>query len=229
MNKLEKLTPFEVVTEPDWKEKFGTARQYQHMVKMSFAQGAAFMILCGAELHRLKKELGETRGKHGKSNNVVTFSELANKYAGVTSMTAWRYEQMFQAAKKRVPLLNAEELLNTPLGLLPELKQQKLLEAVNKVTDGYTAQQLMWDWGIAKRCGTGREQGCKAGGNSTARNPINIDTEAFNQFALNVNLFCDPADRTMPVIETPELSSLVNSLKILTRRLEEMIGNRKNQ
>jgi hypothetical protein len=142
----------EVVTEPDWPEKFSTARQYQHMVKMSFAQGAAFMILCGAELARLKRELGETRGgDHSKSFNVETFADMAERHAGVSKSTAWRYEQMFQCAKKRIPLLNAEELLTTPLGMLPELKQQKLLEAVNKVTDGHTAQQLMWDWGIARK------------------------------------------------------------------------------
>lgn len=142
----------QVVIEPGLEAKFATAKTYYTMSKLSMAQSVAFMILTGFELKRLRKEIGETRGgdHKTKSINVDTFASVVEKILGISKMTAWRFEQMADAAKKRLPALDAKTLMETPLGDLPELKQRALLNAVTKVTDGQTAQQCMWDWGIAK-------------------------------------------------------------------------------
>jgi hypothetical protein len=224
----DKTQALEIVTEPDWQEKFSTARQYHSMVGISLAQGAAFMILCGAELHRLKRELGETRGRRGNTANVCSFSQLAQQNTGISERTVFNYLALYQGAKKRLPLLNVQELLNTPIGKLPELKRQQLLEAVKKITDGQTAQQLMWDWGITKTGGTGRQQGCDAGGNSTVSTG-DLDLTGFDDFFVDVNQFCWEGDEVMAGTDSPKLFSLVTSLKVLTARLEKILAARKRK
>jgi hypothetical protein len=127
------------------------------MARLSMSQSVAFMILCGAEIHRLWRELGFSHGGkraratlQGANVGPLTIEVMAERYAGISRRSAFRYRAMAEAARKRIPQLDSELLLNTPLGQLPELRQRALLDAVHKVTDGETAQQLMWDWGIAK-------------------------------------------------------------------------------
>lgn len=149
----------EVVTESGMEavaQQFAQARTFHQMAKVAAAQSVAFMILCGHELNRLHKELGferggARRGEAFQSANVCTlkFEDMAEQFAGVSRRTAYNYRQMASEARKRIPLLNADELLSTPLALLPEPRQENLLKAVHKATDGKTAQQLMWDWGLA--------------------------------------------------------------------------------
>lgn len=140
--------------EPEIAEQFTQARVYNQMARISAAQSVAFMILCGHELNRLHKALGFERGRPSADKSAngcrFKFGDLAERFAGVSERTARNYRAMADAAKKRIPQLNAEELLQTPLAELPELRQQELLQAVHKATDGQTAQQLMWDWGLAK-------------------------------------------------------------------------------
>ncbi len=149
------LPPEGTTLEPTVAEKFAPVRQYDRAAKLSFAQGAAFMVLAGVELLRLKKELGVKRGGNRKdqSQNVLTLNwrEAVEQNCGFSYQTGLNYMAMAEAAKKRIPLLSTLPLLTTPLGELPELQQSQLLESTRKVTDGHTAQQLMWDWGIAKK------------------------------------------------------------------------------
>lgn len=132
-------------------EEFSQARTYLHAAKLAMAQSAAFMVLAGAELERLFKTTNRQQGRHLSRVKGENWDELCQRELGISESTAWRYREMFKAAKKRVPLLNAAQLLDTPLRDLPELKQAQLLEAVQKVTDGETPRQLMMEWGITKK------------------------------------------------------------------------------
>lgn len=145
-------TPLAIIVEPELEQQFSTAKTYYEMSKVSMAQSVAFMVLLGFELKRIKKLIGETRGRPGDeiSSNVETYYGTVDRLLGISKTQAWRFEQMADGAKRRLPVLNAELLLTTPLGDLPELKRRELLNAVSKITDGKTAQQCMWDWGIAK-------------------------------------------------------------------------------
>ncbi|MBI4024821.1 MAG: hypothetical protein HY360_07545 [Verrucomicrobia bacterium] len=143
----------EIVVEPGITEQFAQARTYLQMAKLSFSQGAAFMILTGFELKRLYKLHGIRRGKPRNCRNVaiIKWEPLIKRELQISLDTALRYMQMADAAKKRLPNINADELLSTPLKDLPDLRRQTLIASVQKITDGETAQQLMWDWGIAKK------------------------------------------------------------------------------
>ena len=134
-------------------QQFAKARTFFQAAKVAAAQSVAFMILCGHELNRLHKELGFERGRPSAekcaNGGTIKFEDLAERYAGLPPRTAYRWRELAREARKRIPLLDAEEMLSTPLAMLPEPRQENLLKAVQKATDGKTAQQLMWDWGLA--------------------------------------------------------------------------------
>lgn len=150
-----------IVVAPTQAEDFAKTRTFLQAAKASMAQGVAFMVLAGAELERLHKLYGIRPGRPAlnspnagginSANAGGSWAEVIKRELGIGEETARRYREMFKAARKRVPLLDADELLDTPMRDMPELKQKQLLAAVQKVTDGQTAQQLMWDWGMAKK------------------------------------------------------------------------------
>lgn len=174
----------EIVGPPGVAEQFSQARLFHQMARLSAAQSVAFMILCGHELNRLHKELGFERGgaRRGaafQSANVCTlkFDELAEQFAGVSRRTAYNYRQMATEARKRIAELSVDELLNTPLNQLPQPRQETLLKAVHKATDGQTAQQLMFDWGLAK--GAPGARGRKPGdGGRPSRGHLSVAEQA---------------------------------------------------
>lgn len=141
---------------------FAQAKHYLQMAKVSAAQSVAFMILAGGELTRLHKTHGISQGKRTdltSPNGGGSWEKIVDRELGISDTTAQRYMDMFRGAKKRVPLLNAKELLTIPLGELPEEKQKKIVGAVSKATDGMTAQEVMWEWGFAKRPQGGSARG----------------------------------------------------------------------
>jgi hypothetical protein len=199
----------EPTVEPTVSQDFAQAKTYLHMAKMSMAQSAAFMILAGAELERLHHAHAVKPGQPKKNSpNVggILWGDLVKRELGIGEETARRYRLMFKAAKKRVPMLNAEELLSTPIGELPELRQQNLLAAVRKVTDGATAQQLMFDWNLAKRPQGSGAKGGDTGGTGKVTPELLIEMkQAQAQHLINLLIealddkywiACDTAKRT---------------------------------
>jgi hypothetical protein len=133
--------------------EFNSSRQYLAAAKLHGAACTAFLILLGVEIKRLRRIYQPKRG-NSKSRNVsgfVSWPELLRRELDISDDSARNYEAMAEAAKERVKELNAEELLTMPLCQLPDARREQIVQAVQKVTDGHTAQQLMFDWGIAKK------------------------------------------------------------------------------
>lgn len=133
---------------------FEVARKYRDAAKSGMLQAAGFMVLLGFELLRLKKNLGETRGrKKTRSDRVFNWGELVEAALGFTDDTAAKYMLMAQAAKARMKVLQDLEarLLTTPLHALPPADRKRVEDAVKKITDGNTARGFMEECGIARR------------------------------------------------------------------------------
>jgi hypothetical protein len=216
-----------VIDEPSLEAKFATVKQYHEMVRASFAQGAAFMILCGVELIRLQKEFGETRGgDHRKQKfQTETLAELVEKHTGISKTTAWRYKEMAKAAKKRIPLLDAAELLSTPVGQLPDLRRKQLYSAVKKATDSQTATQLMMDWGICKKPPGNR--GAKPTYKRKPGDSTEDITDPFFDWVTFTRLFTAPDDLSMADKESAELLKLVELAEAFAAKGREILKGRK--
>ena len=167
-----------VLMEPGIGQQFSQARRLLAAAKTSMAVSAACMILAGVELLRLHKLHGVKRGGDRRSadqtrnDSGLKWPELVKRELGIGDDTARNYMAMAEAARKRVPELNSEWLLGTPLLDMPEMQREELLAKVQKVTDGQTARQLMWDWGIAKKPhGSGATGGAREKKGETTYDP----------------------------------------------------------
>ncbi len=142
-------------------ERFSLVNEYHELARLSMAQSCAYMILAGVELLALKKDavhgqwekLFPERGKV-KSVNAATF--------GFSYETSRRYQGLAEAAKKHVPEIRALCDAGTPIGELSTEQRDRLTQAVRKIGDGNTYQQLALEWGIAKKP---RGSGVKGGHN----------------------------------------------------------------
>lgn len=147
---------------------FAQAKQYWQAARVAAGQSAAFMILMGAELERLFKIHGKSHGgaRNGSSFQAesLKWADVVQKQVGCSEAQAWRAREMFKASRKRVPLLNGPELLSTSIADLPVKRQEDMLRAVAKVTDGKTSAEIMRDFGIGKK-----EQGSAAKGGNTRK------------------------------------------------------------
>lgn len=153
---------------PALSDDFAKAKEYWLGAKLAAGQSAALMVLMGAELERLHKAHGVQRGgdRRGSNSQPVSlkWADLVKEHVGCSEMQAWRAREMFKASKKRVPLLNGEELLSTPIAKLPAKRQEELFHAVAKVTDGKSQAEFLRELGIAKK-----EQGSAAKGGKTMK------------------------------------------------------------
>ncbi|MBI5768739.1 MAG: hypothetical protein HZA93_13155 [Verrucomicrobia bacterium] len=147
---------------------FAQAKQYWQSARVAAGQSAAFMVLMGAELERLFKTYGKSHGgaRNGSSFQAesLKWAEVVQQHVGCSEAQAWRAREMFKGAKKRVALLDGQALLTTSIADMPEEKQEKMLRAVAKVTDGKTAAEVMREFGITKK-----EQGGAAKGGNTRK------------------------------------------------------------
>lgn len=145
-----------VLMEPGIGQQFSQCRRLLAAAKTSMAASAAFMILAGVELIRLHKLHGVRRGGDRKSADQTAracglkWDKVVEQELGIGESTARKYMAMAEAARERMLDLNSERLLNTPISEMPEMEREELIARVQKCTDGQTAQQLMWEWGIAK-------------------------------------------------------------------------------
>ena len=175
---LEVVRPGALLIQDNARE-FDSARQFLEAAHLHTAAAAAFMVLLGVELKRLRVQFRPRRGGDRRlqyqsfnAETLISWEDRIQSELGISKTTAWRFEAMAEAAKKRIAELNADELLTTPICQLTEPRRAAILQAVHKVTDGQTAQQLMLDWGIAKKP---QGSGC-VGGNKNGR-PSNLSAE----------------------------------------------------
>jgi hypothetical protein len=158
---------------------FDSARQYLSAARLHGAATAAFLVLLGVEIKRLRGIHQPKRGGDHKSKNqtrnvscLISWPEIIQRELGISHDSARNYEAMAEAGKKHIAELNAEELLTMPLCQLPDARREQIVHAVQKVTDGQTAQQLMFDWGIAKK-----PQGSGATGGARPRQKEKLSRE----------------------------------------------------
>ncbi|WP_009964052.1 hypothetical protein [Verrucomicrobium spinosum] len=147
----------------------GVRKLYRH-IKMHLTAGSSLMILMGLELKRLKKNLGETRGRKNPNASGISWGELVQQEVGITDDTATKYILMAEGSKKRIPMLEKleEKLLTAPLSSLTEAEQQEITAAVQNLTDGKTAKEVMQELGIARKdAGANLDKDRHKGGNST--------------------------------------------------------------
>lgn len=169
---LATTTPVEqaVLVTDEHAEKFIHARQLQRQIKMHLVAGSGLMVLLGIELKRLKKNLGETRGRKNPSASGISWGDLVKRELGITDDTATKYMLMAEGSKKRIPIIQEleEKLLTAPLASLTEKEQREITEAVQNLTDGKTAKEVMQELGIARQdAGANLDKDRNKGGNST--------------------------------------------------------------
>lgn len=156
--------------------EFDPARQYLSAARLHGAATAAFLVLLGVEIKRLRAIHQPKRGQPKKNSRnvsgILSWPELIKRELGISDDSARNYEAMAEAGKKHIAELNAEELLTMPLCQLPDVRREQIVKAVQKVTDGHTAQQLMFDWGIAKK-----PQGSGATGGNRPKQKENLPRE----------------------------------------------------
>lgn len=149
----------EILPEPTITEEFAQARIYLHTARAMASGAAALTILLGCELRRLHKKHGVRRGGDRRSdqtriNSGLKWQDLVKQELGISDDSARNYMALAEAAKSRIPEFQpiAHALLDTPLGSLPEIKRNELLEKTKELLPPtYTAQQLMWDWGVQRQ------------------------------------------------------------------------------
>lgn len=154
----------------DLSQEFEGVRKLYRHIKMHLTAGSSLMILMGLELKRLKKNLGETRGRKNPNTSGISWGELVQQEVGITDDTATKYILMAEGSKKRIPMLEKleEKLLTAPLSSLTETEQKEITEAVQNLTDGKTAKEVMQELGIARKdAGSNLDKDRNKGGNST--------------------------------------------------------------
>jgi hypothetical protein len=157
---------------------FEHARKLQRQIRLSMMSAAGFMVLYGLELKRLKKAHGVKRGGNRRGTDqtqtglgLIRWEDIVKAELGISDETAAKYILMAEAAKSRVPILQALEakLLDAPLSSLSIEEQADISKAVQKLTDGQTAKEVMQEMGIAKQDpGKNLDKDRNKGGNSTS-------------------------------------------------------------
>lgn len=180
---------------------FAQAKQYWQSARVAAGQSAAFMVLMGGELERLFKIYGKAHGGTRKGSSFhdesLKWGEVVQKHIGCSEAQAWRAREMFKGAKGRVSLLNGQELLTTSISDLSPKRQEEILTAVKKVTDGKTSAEIMRDFGISKK-----EQGGAAKGGKTVKAlPAPASATAASEAADNDTSAATPA---APVSKIPK-------------------------
>lgn len=130
-------------------ELFATARKLHEQAKYFGTASVASMVMCGAELERIKAQLGETRGQFAEKKfqaETFTFEDLCLQHAGVSKATAYRYRLLAGAAAKKVKGLEA--IITAAPGEVKEADRERVFKAVAKATDGYSAADVFDDWGL---------------------------------------------------------------------------------
>jgi hypothetical protein len=147
-----------VVEEASTREAFQQARTYFDALRGMAGGMAALAVIFGAELERLHKLYGIQRGGDRRSDQTrmlsgLKWSDLVKRELGISDDTARNYMNLSREARERLPAIRelAETLLTTPLGSMPELKRAALLEKTRSLLPSDSANQLMLDWGIAKK------------------------------------------------------------------------------
>lgn len=108
-------------------------------------------ILLGAELNRLKKELGVQRGgDRAKPQNAALppWKDIVEAQTGLSIDTCDRLMKLAEAGKKHIPVLTAADVVEKPFAALPEARQVEVKKAIAKVADAGTMHQLMLDFGV---------------------------------------------------------------------------------
>lgn len=221
-----------LIAKPD----FSTAINFRERARLAASQATVYMVLCGAELVRLKKELGETRGGDQKSadriksRNVATFEDLA-KEAGFSSDTARRYIQLYEAGRKRVTD-EIRPLLELPLTALDEAQKELVTNAVSKITDGKTQLELFQDWGIAKKSGPKGKGGARTPGDGEhlseeARRELAMQSAREHFMAANESLGAVQTDFTL--LPDDELQAQLHKLNTQVRALQTWLNTPKSK
>lgn len=124
------------------------SHNYFHRAAMlSTAQAACFLVLAGAELQRQKKAMQRGQWEPWVEANCEFSIDSAQRYMALANGVRNR------ALKGALGGEDADfmALLATPGHQLDDAQQRTLLQAVHKLTDGETVQQLYLDFGITKK------------------------------------------------------------------------------
>jgi hypothetical protein len=134
--------------------EFNQARAYAGEIVNLGHRANLVSILLGDELNRLKKQLGRGHGGARKSSsqtaNLLPWEDLVKAQTGLSYDTCQRCMKLAEAAKSKIKILGAEDVIKTPFSALPEARQKEVAKAIQRVVDGQTMTQLMFDFGVLK-------------------------------------------------------------------------------
>lgn len=135
-------------------KQFDTARRHATEITNLGRRAAHVSVLLGHELNRLKAELGAGHGGDRKSSsqvaNLIPWPELVAQQTGLSYDTCQRCMKVATGAKKQLAILTAADVLKKPLSALPAKRQEEVVAAISKATDGMTMAQLMIEFGAWK-------------------------------------------------------------------------------
>lgn len=147
------ITPAEHLPAPA--QLFRQARVYHEAARLHSALGCAAMVMAGAEILRLQKELkiDGSGGSNSAPRNLnlpdgKTWVELIEENTGMSKSTVYKYREMAMACAKKVKDLS-HLITAAPCDITDDQREQ-IAKAVHRVTDGHTATELFREWGIAK-------------------------------------------------------------------------------
>jgi len=113
---------------------------------LATAQAACWLVLAGVALLEEKKKVGHGNWEQWVEENCEFSDRTARRY--IELAMGVKNKALKAGLKAPADLL---DLLQTPAHLLSPEKQKHLLQAVHKLTDGATVQQLYLDFGITKK------------------------------------------------------------------------------
>lgn len=153
---MKKHTPAVITHEqlPAPAQLFAEARRLHEVSKLHSSLGCCAMVMAGAEILRLQKELkiDGSGGANSHAGNLLpegtTWVQLVEQHTGMSKSTVYRYRDMAIAAAKKVKGLAA--LIDLPAAEITAAQREQIAKAVNKVIDGHTATELFREWGLAK-------------------------------------------------------------------------------
>jgi hypothetical protein len=147
-------TPQGITIKGEPMKAFDTARKHVANILELGRRAAHTSLLLGHELNRLKVEAGAKHGGDRKSSsqtaNLIPWDELVEAQTGLSYDTCQRCMKLAEAAKKHIPLLTAEDVLNKPFSALPEQRQKQVIKTLEKAADGRSMSQMMLDFGAWK-------------------------------------------------------------------------------
>ena len=209
----ETITP-EVVS-ADW----SIAKSLFEQIKVNLRLSLAGQVCLGAELERLKKELGFAgRGKKSNSFNVnelKTWPEfLAHEMPELPENTANRFIRIYEGAKSKLKKLGdtkALALFDQPSHQLSDDQREHLRNITDKITDGQSQSSLLQELKIAKL-----PHGAAAkGGNlpkTTEANDEMQEEDTMRQVALA--LFTDPTQQLCSIRANSNYEKALHSLPL---------------